>query len=70
MNVTKEQREVGRDNYYSAVTKHDQVTRREFLAKSSAAAVGTVGGVSALGAMYFGYDKPSKAIRVLSLIHI
>ena len=65
MNVTKEQREVGRDNYYSAVTKHDQVTRREFLAKSSAAAVGTVGGASALGAMYFGYDKPSKAIRVL-----
>jgi len=64
MNVTKEQREVGRDNYYSAVTKHDQVTRREFLAKSSAAAVGTVGGVSALGAMYFGYDKPGKAIRV------
>ncbi len=64
MNVTPEQREVGRSNYYSAVTKHDQVNRREFLAKSAAAAVGTVGGVSALGAMYFNYGKPNNPVRV------
>ena len=31
MDLTPEQREVGRDNYYSAVTAMDQMRRRDFL---------------------------------------
>lgn len=62
MNLTPEEREVGSDNYYAAVTAHDSTfNRREFLAKSVAA-----GGMAAagLGAMYYGYQKPSNPIRV------
>lgn len=62
MNLTPEEREIGRDNYYSAVTAHDTTfNRREFLAKSVAA-----GGMAAagLGAMYYGYQKPANPIRV------
>ena len=42
INLTDEERAVGRENYYSAVSTHDQMHRREFLVKSFAA-----GGVSA-----------------------
>ncbi len=56
INLTPEERETGRDNYYSAVTAHDQHTRRDFLLRSFAA-----GGVAAagVGGMYFGYGKPN-----------
>ena len=61
INLTPEEREVGRDNYYSAVTAHDKVSRRDFLIRSIAA-----GGVSAagVGAMYFGYQPPNRPVRV------
>ena len=62
MNLTPEERAVGQDNYYSAVTAHDtEFNRREFLAKSVAA-----GGMAAagMGAMYYGYQKPRNPVRV------
>lgn len=60
MDLTSEQREIGRDNYYSAITAFDKVSRRGFLAGALAAG----GAASGLGAMYFGYSSPRRAIRV------
>ena len=59
--LTPEEREVGRQNYYSAVTAHDQMHRRDFLVRSIAA-----GGIAAagVGAMYYGYDRPGRPVRV------
>lgn len=59
--LSDEQRDIGRDNYYSAVTAHDQMTRRDFIVRSIAA-----GGISAagMGAAYFGYQKPRRPVRV------
>ncbi len=59
--LSDEEREIGRGNYYAAVTAHDQMTRRDFIVKSIAA-----GGMSAagMGAMYFGYQKPRNPVRV------
>lgn len=59
--LSDEQREIGRDNYYSAVTAHDQMTRRDFIVQSIAA-----GGISAagMGAIYFGYQKPNRPVRI------
>ena len=59
--LSDEEREVGRDNYYGAVTAYDQMTRRDFLTKSIAA-----GGMSAagIGAMYYGYQQPRRPIRI------
>ncbi len=61
MNLTPEEREVGRENYYSAVTAFEKMHRRDFLVKSIAA-----GGVAAggLGGMYFGYQRPHRPVRV------
>ena len=62
VNLTPEQIENGRHNYYSAVTAHDtEHNRREFFAKSVAA-----GGMAAagLGAMYYNYQKPNNPVRV------
>ncbi len=61
MSLTPEEREIGRDNYYSAVGSYDQMGRRDFLMKSIAA-----GGVAAagVGGMYFGYQRPRNPIRV------
>jgi len=61
MNLTPEEREVGRENYYSAVTAFDKMHRRDFIVKSIAA-----GGITAtgMGAMYFGYQRPHRQIRV------
>ena len=61
INLTPEEREVGRDNYYSAVTAHEEMHRRDFLVKSIAA-----GGVAAagVGAMYFGYQRPRNPVRI------
>ncbi|MEM7785648.1 MAG: Gfo/Idh/MocA family oxidoreductase, partial [Planctomycetota bacterium] len=61
INLTPEEREVGRDNYYSSVTAHDKIHRRDFLVRTIAA-----GGVAAagVGGMYFGYGRPNKPVRV------
>lgn len=61
INLTPEEREVGRDNYYSAVTSHEKMHRRDFLVRSIAAGGVTAAGV---GAMYFGYQRPSRPVRV------
>lgn len=61
INLTPEEREVGRDNYYSAVTSHEKIHRRDFLVRSIAAGGVTAAGV---GAMYFGYQQPGRPIRV------
>ncbi len=49
MNLTPEEREVGRENYYSAVTAYDQIHRRDFLKATIAGSTAVAG----LGAMYF-----------------
>ncbi len=56
MNLTPEQKQIGRDNYYEAVGAMDQhyPNRRDFIKGVLAAGAVTGGG---LGAMYFGYDK-------------
>src|SRR5688500_12286106 len=56
MQLTPEQKTVGRDNYYEAVGAMDQhlPNRRDFLKSTIAMGLVTGGG---LGAMYFGYDK-------------
>ena len=62
VNLTPEQVENGRHNYYSAVTAHGIAhNRREFFAKSIAA-----GGMAAagMGAMYYNYQKPHNPVRV------
>ncbi len=56
INLTPEERETGRDNYYSAVTAHENIHRRDFLVRSIAAGGVTAAGV---GAMYFGYQRPN-----------
>ena len=60
MDLTPEQREVGSENYYSAVTAMDQMRRRDFLKATIAG--GTV--AAGLGAMYFGYQKPNRPVRI------
>ena len=60
MDLTPEQREVGRDNYYSAVTAMDQMRRRDFLKATIAGGTAAAG----LGAMYFGYQRPNKPVRI------
>ncbi len=50
MNLTPEEREIGRENYYEAVGH----TRRDFLKGALGAGVGSS---AALGAMYFGYEQ-------------
>lgn len=57
MNLTPEERAIGRENYYEAA----EVNRRDFMLKASAA-VGAGG--AALGGMYFGYEKIGDPIRV------
>ncbi len=58
MNLTPEQREIGKQNFYESVG----TTRRDFL-KGSVLAAGVAGG--SLGAMYFGYGaKVEKPLRV------
>ncbi|MEE2640124.1 MAG: Gfo/Idh/MocA family oxidoreductase [Planctomycetota bacterium] len=65
MNLTPDERQVGRDNYYDVLTDYDRNThhrhRRGFLKQVIAA-----GGVSAagIGALYFGYGRPANPVRV------
>jgi predicted dehydrogenase len=58
MNLTPEEKEIGRDNYHEAVG----VTRRDFLVKSAIGA-GLVTGAG-LGSAYFGYGSISDPLRV------
>lgn len=61
MNLTPEEREVGRANYFEAVGAREEMTRRGFL--RDVVALGAVGGVG-LGALYFNYDKPANPVRI------
>ncbi len=60
-NLSPEEREIGRGNYYSAVTAHDNIHRRDFMVRSIAA-----GGIAAagVGGMYFGYHQPRNPVRI------
>ena len=59
MNLTPEQREIGKQNFDEAVG----TTRRDFLKGTVAAAVG---GGAGLGAMYFGYGAEVSSSRCAS----
>jgi predicted dehydrogenase len=69
MNLTPDDKAVGRDNAYEAMGAMDQsdyrdargVSRRDFL--KGVVAAGAVSG-GGLGAMYFGYDSVSDPVRV------
>lgn len=61
MNLTPEERAIGQENYYRAVTAHDHMTRRGFMAHVAAAGVATSAG---LGGMYFGYGRPNNPVRI------
>jgi len=63
MNLKPEEREVGRENFYSAMSAYDQVNvdRRDFL--KAVVGAGVVSGAG-LGAMWFGYSRPSRPVRV------
>jgi predicted dehydrogenase len=61
MNLSPEERAVGRENYFSAVTRYDEVHRRDFLKQAMAASTVAAGG---LGAMYFGYHRPQRPVRI------
>ena len=59
--LTAEQKDVGKENYYSAVGSYYDVNRRDFLRTAvSATAVGGAG----LGATYFGYKKVGDPVRI------
>lgn len=57
MQLTPEQRAIGKENFHNAIG----ITRREFLGKSLAA--GVVSGAG-LGGFYYGYDKIKEPVRV------
>ena len=62
MNIlSAEERQNGRDNYYSSLTEYDNLNRRDFIRNTMA-----IGGATAIGAgaMYFGYQKPINPVRV------
>src|SRR5258708_330496 len=59
MNLTPEEKTVGKENFYAAVGS--ELTRREFLMGTVAA--GVVSGAG-LGAMYFKYTKVDQPVRV------
>lgn len=65
MQLTPEQKQIGRDNYYEAVGAHNaqrlETTRRDFLGLSIAGGAVALGGA---GAMYFNYGKVSDRVRV------
>ncbi len=61
MNLTPEEKEIGRDNYYGAVNSYDQLNRRDFLTRTMA---GTAALGAGVGAMYFGYAKPSRPVNI------
>ncbi len=61
MNLTPEEKAIGKENFYAAVGGSPELTRREFIKGTIAA--GVVSGAG-LGAMYFKYTKVDKPVRV------
>ena len=61
MNLSPEEREIGRENYFAAVTRYDEVHRRDFLKQAMLASTVAAGGA---GAMYFGYRQPPRPVRI------
>ena len=61
MNLSPEEREVGRENYFAAVTRYDEIHRRDFLKQAMIASTVAAGGA---GAMYFGYQQPQRPVRI------
>lgn len=59
--LSKDQRDVGESNYYSAVGSYYDVNRRDFL--RGIVATGAVSGAG-LGAAYFGYGQVKDPVRV------
>ncbi len=59
--LSKEQRDVGESNYYSAVGSYYDINRRDFL--RGIVATGAVSGAG-LGAAYFGYAKINDPVRI------
>ena len=59
--LSKEQRDIGEDNYYAAVGSYYDVNRRDFL--RGIVAAGAVSGAG-LGAAYFGYGKVNDPVRI------
>jgi predicted dehydrogenase len=59
--LSSEQREVGQQNYYSAIGSYYDVNRRDFL--RGIVAAGAVSGAG-LGALYFGYGRVNDPVRV------
>jgi len=63
MNLKPEEVEVGRENFYDALSSFDRygIDRRDFL--KAVVGAGVVSGAG-LGAMWFGYNTPNRPIRV------
>ncbi|QDU98051.1 Gfo/Idh/MocA family protein [Lignipirellula cremea] len=64
MNLKPEEKEVGRENFYDAVGAYDRMNnlgRRDFL--KAVVGAGVVSGAG-LGAMWFGYSRPSRPLRI------
>ena len=63
VNLTPEEREVGRGNYHGAVqSMHaNSFDRRDFLKRSIAGGALAAAGI---GAMYFNYNKPKEPVRI------
>jgi hypothetical protein len=61
MNLSPEEREIGRENYHAAVTRYDELHRRDFLKQAMLATTVAAGGA---GAMYFGYRQPGSPLRI------
>ncbi len=61
MNLTPEEREIGSDNYHSAVTAYEKMQRRDFLKRTIAGGAAVAAGV---GAMYFNYEQPNRPVRI------
>jgi predicted dehydrogenase len=59
--LSSDQREIGKQNYYSAIGSYYDVNRRDFL--RGIVSAGAVSGTG-LGALYFGYDKVTDPVRV------
>ncbi|MEZ6108132.1 MAG: hypothetical protein R3B96_19000 [Pirellulaceae bacterium] len=58
MNLTPEERVVGRDNYYDAVTQFNETTPWFFASDLAGGAT-----AAGLGALYFGYDIPRRPVH-------
>ncbi|MDV6029138.1 MAG: Gfo/Idh/MocA family oxidoreductase [Phycisphaera sp. RhM] len=59
--LSSDEREVGKQNYYNAVTSYYDVNRRDFL--RGIVATGAVSGAG-LGAAYFGYGQVKDPVRI------